>query len=338
MFRRYWSYGVDELAGYFILRLILRHGGHPPLQGQVANECPGFDCGEIARLYSPTPAPLDLHEERQPIAETATCTVYDSSFPSAVVTPFEENNLVRVRHWESNVPVSGPRMTVVGVDGIVQMNSGWFRRLADELTPAGFDVVMMDSPYNFRRTPEGYRPGQLILRGDMEHQFAVSRQAVLDLWTVIQSLQQNPNRQVGLVGISYGGWVSLMASLLAEHLKFVVAIAPPVDILKILEEGGRIVVGLQESVGLKSLDTPELVAAARGLSPLCWEPRLDRRQIVLYAARYDRFVPPHRIEELAERWDSQLRILPAGHIALTTSRRYIPTFSAEVRRLAGSAT
>ena len=335
MIRRYWSYCVDELVGYMMLRSLLRYGGHAPQVGRIAEECPDFACGDIRTLMAPAPEPADLAGEFRLVADTPDCTVRDLSFRSSVVTPFEENNRVRVRHWASKVPVVGRRPTVIGVDGLVQLGSGWFRRFAEELTPAGIDVVMMDSPYNFRRTPAGYRPGQLILRGNLDHQFDVSRQAVLDLWSLVRGLQLDEQRQIGLFGISYGGWMSLMASLLVRDLEFVVAVAPPVDILRILEEGGRIVVGLRESVGMDRLESEELQRAARGLSPLCWEPLLAAERIVLYAARYDRFVPPHRIHELSERWGTPIRVRPTGHYALTTSRRYIPGFAAEIRGLAG---
>src|SRR5687768_15126165 len=98
MIRRYWSYCVDELAGYVMLRSILRYGGHPPQRGQIANECPEFACGDVRALYAPAPEPADLNRECRIVADTPGGTVRDLSFSSSVVTPFEENNLVRVRH------------------------------------------------------------------------------------------------------------------------------------------------------------------------------------------------------------------------------------------------
>ncbi|MGS7457288.1 hypothetical protein, partial [Mycobacterium tuberculosis] len=90
-------------------------------------------------------------------------TVWDYCFDSETATIWPENNRVWCRHWHSRADDRG--LTVVGMDGIVQLGCRWFRRLAERLVPAGIDVVMMDAPCNFRRTPARYRPGQLVMAG-----------------------------------------------------------------------------------------------------------------------------------------------------------------------------
>src|SRR5262249_9705765 len=149
-----------------------------------------------ASFFAPVPRPADITSDRTLFRETSTALVWDHRFDSETTTAFPESNRVWCRHWQARR--SDRALTVAGVDGIVQLGTTWFRRLAKELNPRGIDVLSMDAPFNFRRTPAGYRPGQLIIGGDIGHQLAVARQAVLDLWRVVISLQRT-GRRVGLV-------------------------------------------------------------------------------------------------------------------------------------------
>lgn len=327
LWRSFLAQAVDEAAGLTALYGYLRYARRAPVLGGSAVGCSDLHCGEISRFYQPAPAPVDLWAHSREDGATDLYRVFDVRFPSPVQGPFPENNLVRARRWQSRR--GRGEWTVVGVDGIVQVNALWFQRLARELCPAGVNVLMMDAPFNHRRTPAGYRPGQLIVGGDFDHQLSVMRQAVLDLWTVIRSAQQE-GRRVGVLGISFGGWMSLMSALVADDLDFVTALAPPVDIFRLLNEGGAVVRAIRRGLGYGRLDRVRLEQAARALNALCWEPRLDPARITLHSARYDRFVPPRRIEQLARRWGTRHRVHDDGHVGLCVHPRYIRQVAADI--------
>jgi hypothetical protein len=332
LFRSLVAEAVDETVGLAVLYGFLRYGRRPPLKGAVGEDFIHLHCGDVGRFFQPAPAAVDLSASLKEIRAAAAYRVYDLRFPSPVQGPFRRNNVVHTRLWRSSTPSSD--LTVVGVDGIVQVNSLWFEHLARELCPAGIDVLMMDAPFNHRRTPPGYRPGQLIVGGNLDHQLSVMRQAVLDLWTAIRSLQQQ-GRRVGVLGISYGGWMSLMSSVVADDLEFVTALAPPVDIFRLLTEGGAVVRAIRRGLGYGPLDRAALEHAARALNLTCWKPRLDPTRITLHAAEYDRFVPPRRIEELARRWGARLRTHADGHIGLCANRRYTREVAADILHAEG---
>jgi hypothetical protein len=258
--------------------------------------------------------------------------IWDLEFPSSIPIHGSEHSPVRARLWTGAEQTSG--RYVVGVDGVVQYHAGWFQQLADHLTPQGIDVLMMDAPFNFRRTPQGYRPGQLILNGDLEHQLSVSRHAILDLWTLVESLKAK-GIEVGLVGVSFGGWMSLMTSLLAEDLAFVIALGPPVDLERLLEEGGTIVRAVRRGLGNGPLSEETIRKAVRAVTPLYWTPKLDPRRIHLHAATFDRFVPTRRILELANRWGARFTQHPTGHMGLTQQSRYLGLVAEEILALWG---
>ena len=327
LFHAWYVQLVDEAAANFLLHRFLWYKRQRPVRGPTPTDCPALYSGELAAFFAPAPAPVDLTADRTCIRETSTAIVWDYRFASETTTSWPESDRVWCRHWQARSPDTG--LTVVGIDGIVQLGTTWFRRLAKELNPRGIDVLSMDAPFNFRRTPTGYRPGQLIVGGDMGHQLAVVRQAVLDLWKVIVSLQRE-GRRVGLMGVSYGGWIALLASLLADDLEFVIAAVPPVDIVRMLREGGTIVRGIRRGIGHYPFDQSELERMARPVIPGFWPKKLPSRQISLHAARHDRLAPCRNIEDLAQIWGARLVVHSAGHFHLANSPRIFPEIAEEV--------
>ena len=174
------------------------------------------------------------------------------------------------------------------------MGYGSERMAARVLTPAGIDVVTIDLPFNHYRTPAGYRAGQLILGGDLDHALGVMRQAVLDVWALVRGLQAQ-GRDVALMGISLGGWTVLSTSLVAEGLASVTAVAPPVDLFHVLTEGGVIVRAARRSLNLTAAELAEIEHFSRVVNPGAWPAPLPPERLFLHAADYDRFVPtaPH---------------------------------------------
>ncbi len=353
MLRRFLAASIDETVGLMLLHKVLRAGDRPPIVG--ASDVPELRSGDPRTFFAPVPPAADLAGHRRTIAETAHAVVEDFAFASPVVTPFPRNSVVRGRHWrcleasggrqpaesasanplESESPrradASRPsRKTLVLIDGLVQYGYGSERLFADRLNPAGIDVVTIDMPFNHHRTPPAYRPGQLIVGGDLDHTLGVLRQAVLDTWSLLAGLQRE-GRNVALAGISFGGWTVLSTSLVATGIASVNAIAPPVDMLRVLTEGGVIVRAARRSLGLSASERDSLRSIARAVTPSAWPPPLPPERIVLHAADFDRFVPTPRIVALAEHWGATLVRYPAGHIQLTCFPRWLTKVADAVR-------
>lgn len=321
LFEKLWYQAKDELIGVGLLYFLLRHRLHHPFKGETHKSFPDLFCGELDRFCQPTPIPVDLNERRSLYFENDDYRIEDVYFPSRVKSAIPSNDTVILRHWIPTVE-NKSNLTVIGCDGLGQMGSGWFWRFAKQFAPAGIEVVMMDAPYNYRRTPKGYKTGQLVVGGDLDHQLSVSRQSILDLWTTIISLQQQ-GRRVGLTGISFGGWLCLMGGLVAEDLEFIYALAPPVDLGTISIEGGAVTRAIRRGLGYHKLDHKLMMQAARAVTARFWEPKLDPQKITLFGGEYDRFIPTFRVQELAKVWNCNYEHFADGHIGLASDKKYI---------------
>lgn len=313
LWKRFRSNLVDEVAGLFTLHRILRYRQRAIVRGRTAETFPDLFSGDPSRFFQPVPQPVAWSSTQHVREWTDGTIVEDLQFPSIVRSEFPESDVVRLRRWR---PAAGPvNHTVIGIDGVVQLGPQNFDRLARMVVPHGVEVVMMQAPFNFRRAPKGYAPGQLIMGGDLDHQLSVFRQAVLDLWTVISTLQAE-GRTVGLVGISFGGWLSLTTSLHAAGVDFVIALVPPIEMFHILVEGGTVVRAARRGMDREQRTRAELAQISLPLSPLRWPCRLPPERVVLHLAEFDRFVPNNRIEQLAAAWKTQLVRHVDGHIGV----------------------
>lgn len=353
MLRRFLASAIDEAFGLMLLHNVLRFRDLPPVAGDDSTRFTDLHSGDPKRFFAPVPEPADLTTHRRPIGQTPHAIVEDFAFVSPVHTPFPRNNVVRGREWraireagetrhrEGIEPISPslaspdppPPKTLVLIDGLVQIGYGNERLFADRLNPAGIDVVTIDLPFNHHRTPAGYWPGQLIVGGDLDHALGVMRQAVLDTWALVRGLQAQ-GRSVALAGISYGGWTVLSTALVAADVISVTAIAPPVDMLRVLTEGGVIVRAARRGLRLSPAGAKALRPVARAVTPSAWPPPLPPRRVFLHSADYDRFVPARRVVALANQWHATLTRHPVGHMQLTSFPPWLAKVADAVRETA----
>ncbi len=320
LIKKLWYQLRDEYINIITLYWLFRHCSHHPVVGSTHQSFPDLFSGDLDKFCQPIPSPVDLQKKRILYTENSEYRVEDVYFQSSIQSFIPSSDTVILRHWIPAVE-NKHNLTIVGCDGIGQIGSGTFWRFAKNLVAEGIEVITMDAPYIYRRAPKGYKSGQLVAGGDLDHQLAVSRQSIIDLWTTIKSVQQE-GRRVGLLGISYGGWLCLMGGLVAEDLEFIYALGPPVDLGTIVEEGGTIYRAYRKGLGYDKRDHQLNLHATRAITHRYWEPKLDPKNIHIWAAKHDRFVPNKRIDELVKLWGTQYEIFTDCHTGLATKKKY----------------
>jgi hypothetical protein len=238
------------------------------------------------------------------------------TFPSAIETPFDANNVVHARYVPAEQSKRGtPRRAVVilpqwnaDADGHVGL-----ARLAARFGVSGLRLSL---PYHDARMPAELRRADYIVSANVGRTLQACRQAVVDARRAVGWLASRGYERIGILGTSLG---SCLAMLTAAHEPRIRAAAfnhiSPYFADVVWE-------GLSTSHVRESLETgidlERLRRAWLPISPLPFFDRVRDRRILLVYARYDLTfpVPLSRMfvdEFRRRRIPHSLAVLPCGH-------------------------
>src|SRR4030095_6224369 len=145
-------------------------------------------------------------------------------FPSALVTPHDDNNIVVGRWFPSKEkePLHSARGRAVGSPGVrgravivlPQWNSdaGGHIGLSRLLARFGISALRLSLPYHDARMPPEITRADHIISSNVGRTVQVCRQAVLDTRRAIQWLSDQGFERIGILGTSLGSCLSLLTS------------------------------------------------------------------------------------------------------------------------------
>lgn len=306
---------IDMLIGTLVTRCIWPRGrlsSDPVLLATLPSSPP-----ESLEQFYPVPEPLELKPIGEPRRGHIGGVLYqDYEFPGQFTAGFPEVNRGLARRWWH--PGLELPLAVLMLPGLAQFNFFWFDRMGELLASSGIDAWMMDEPYNFRRTPRGYCPSQLIAGGPPQQLVAAFRYAATDARALVRTLQLQ-GRQVILIGQSYGAWLSTILSILEPGLAAVFPVTPMGDVVRwyrsrsFLARYGRRYVSIRDMEALRRL--------ARPLNPAAWPPPENPDRVHFHISLYDRFLEPSLAVELARRWRSPYTLHHDGHCSIWLGAR-----------------
>lgn len=181
-------------------------------------------------------------------------------------------------------------------------------------------VLPMHGPRKIRRiSGDGMLSGDLM---DTVHAFA---QAAWDLRRVVSWVRAQGATQIGVFGLSLGGYSTALLSCFEEDLACAVAGIPATDFARLswrhgppdsLRRAEELGVGLNETKDLK-----------RVVSPLALEPKVPHERRYIFGGSADQLVPPDQVRDLWRHW-GQPKILwyPGAHVTFPAHpqvRRFI---------------
>jgi dienelactone hydrolase len=147
----------------------------------------------------------------------------------------------------------------------------------------------------------GRRSGDGFLTGDILDCVHAEAQAMWDIRRVLNWVRAQSESQIGVFGLSLGGYNAALLSTLEDDLACAIAGIPLVDIPDAMIRHGLLsAIGYQEP---ESLDTDHMAETMRVVSPLALKPRLPVERRFVFAAVADRLVPPEHAARLWEHWD-----------------------------------
>jgi dienelactone hydrolase len=181
-------------------------------------------------------------------------------------------------------------------------------------------VLPMHGPRKIRRiSGDGMLAGDLM---DTVHAFA---QAAWDLRRVVSWVRAQGATQIGVFGLSLGGYSTALLSCFEDDLACAVAGIPATDFARLswrhgppdsLRRAEELGVGLNETLDLK-----------RVISPLALEPKVPHERRYIFGGSADQLVPPDQVRDLWRHWGKpKMHWYPGAHVtfgAHPSVRRFI---------------
>lgn len=240
-------------------------------------------------------------------------------FPSALVTPHPENNVVHARLFAA-APASRwtrrhPRRAVLvlpqwnaDADGHV----GLCRLLAH----FGMSALRLSLPYHDERMPGELTRADYIVSSNLGRTLQVCRQAVLDARRAIDWLASRGVERIGILGTSLGSCLAMLTAAHEPRIRAAALNHVSPYFADVVWEGlstAHVRRGLDGHVDLETL--------RRVWAPISPQFHLDRLRntpSLLVYAKYDLTFPRQLSEDLVRSWRErglphEVAVLPCGH-------------------------
>ncbi len=226
-----------------------------------------------------------------------------------------ENRVAWAQHWSHD---DGPRPTLAVIHGFgaspYWFNSAFFQ--LPRLYGLGYDVLLYLMPFH------GVRQARLAAFsgwGLFAHGFAHFNEAIVhavhDFRLFLDHLIRRGAGQVGVTGLSLGGYVAALLAAVEERLALVVPNAPVVEIASLAGQwfpANLAIAGITRST---QTDMQEIQAALAVHCPLSYVPVVPHERRMIIGGLGDRLAPPEQARRLWEHWDRpRLHWYPGGHL------------------------
>jgi Alpha/beta hydrolase domain containing 18 len=225
-------------------------------------------------------------------------------FPTSRPSEDEENNIVDGRlyrcaaRWQE-------RPAIVLLDGSPSVGyHSAFPLLARRFNRAGFNVATLVAPYHLQR-----RPRRPIEWNCLELAWAIA-QNVAEIRALTGWLVDEGCPSVGLLGFSFGGWVSGLTACNDTRIACAILTMPAVRMKRSSPSifWRRVFQALRPAH--EAMDTTRL-------NLILSKPVIPKENILLIEGIHDLFAERQPIEELWQKWQQpEIWRLPYGHISL----------------------
>ena len=232
-------------------------------------------------------------------------------FDPANHEPCDENETVHVEHWTHDRPA---RTTVIALHGFTmgRPTIDAYALRAARWFALGLDVAMVTLPFHGPRAAATARySGEQFGTWHVGRLNEAVRRAVHDVDLVRRWLVAENGTQVGLLGLSLGGYITSLLAGLRDDWAFAIPIAAPVCLSALPTRLAGLARGAAAPAAVAALR-----AAYRVHSPLAYPLRIPRRRVLVVAGRGDWIVPPEHPLALWRHWGRPtMHWYSGGHLA-----------------------
>jgi pimeloyl-ACP methyl ester carboxylesterase len=264
---------------------------------------------------------------------------FDSPFKPlhpAAAPAFESMKRNAVAHAEHWCHGDRPRPTVIVVHGFAA-DSPWINARVlglKDLYRSGLDILLFTYPHHGpraeRRAPFS---GHGLFGNGLIHFNEVTLHAIHDLRVLIRHLRESGVEQIGVTGISMGGYTAALLSTVEDGLAFCIPVVPaasPIDTFLEWQPTGLLLSHLMRRAGVGVAEMRGLIAVH---SPLTYAPRIDGERVLVIGGAADRISAPRHVRLLREHWPgSELHWFPGSHVVHLGRDKYVARMRAFIER------
>lgn len=212
----------------------------------------------------------------------------------------------------------GPRPTIVAVHGFTAegyLINEWFFALP-WFYRMGCDIVLFTLPFHGpRQTRFSPFSGHGFFAGGSARFNEAVAQSVLDFRILLDWLQHERGvEQVGVMGLSLGGFVSAMIASVEDRISFAIPNVPIISVADLVLEWqplGALMRAMLATSRLSPVDARRLVAVS---CPLTYRPVLPPNRLMIVGGAGDRLAPPKHSRLLWDHWQRcRMYWFPGSH-------------------------
>ncbi|MEA2167733.1 MAG: hypothetical protein QOF76_1033 [Solirubrobacteraceae bacterium] len=234
------------------------------------------------------------------------------------------NRIAYAQHWRHD---DGPRPTLCVIHGFgaspYWLNSAFFA--LPWFFGNGYDVLLYTMPFHgLRRGMFSPVNGTELFMHGVAHLNEAIIHAVHDFRVFVDHLERTGVEQVGLTGLSLGGYMTSLLAAVEPRLRFVIPNAAVTDMETLIAGWFPIdqVLGAVSSV--RRLPRDQMQASLAVHSPLNYAPVVAKERRMIIGGLGDRLAPPEQSEQLWEHWDRpQIHWFVGNHIMHLSRGAYL---------------
>lgn len=289
---------------------------------------PMAESGDANRFFRRPPSNVSMRTRKARFSRFGPKdgVTHDLSFESPYVpaNPHERkgylkhraNRIAHLRHWRHD---DGPRPTIIAIHGFsadLALINEWFFSLP-WLYRMGFDVCLFTLPFHGRRQTR-FSPfsGHGFFAGGINRVNEAFGQSVHDFRVFVDHFERTLGvSQIGVMGVSLGGFVSALLTTVEPRLKFAIPNVPLASVVDLVHEWEPIATIVRLGLGAYGLTIEDARYMLAVSCPLTYAPVIPREHLFVIGGVGDRLAPPKHSRLLWDHWGRcRIHWFPGSHL------------------------
>ncbi len=308
---------IIDLIG---LSLLNRKKGKESHFNVTLTEAPIADQTTLETFYPEPFLPnLSLNQNKQ----ERNLKIWRYHYHSQISLPDAQTNICTGLFFENQSSITPEH--VIFVHGWHMKDFKKFENIfLDSFMRLGYHIYFFTLPYHHERaSSQSLFNGELMISSDINRTLLAVKQAVTDLRALIHWIKKNRAGQIVLIGVSLGGFVTNLTSVLENQIDYLVSIMYTNSLADTVwkTRSGKYIRQDLEHNGLTYNQLKRYWAIT---DPSLFQPKISKEKILLVSGKYDQYVFGADTDRLWQSWGEPKRTMyPSGHAGIIFYRKQI---------------